>query len=210
MHATGLLPFVVTAALLTMAPGLDTAMVLRSATADGPRSGALTAFGVAAGCLCWGTAAAFGLGALMHAHPTLFEGLRWGGVVYLGWIGGRLLLDPRRVFAFSGPTHIQTPSVFAAVRRGFVTNILNPKVGLFYLTLLPQFIPRDGGSRDAFMLACVHVIIALTWFLTLSALTGSVRRWLRQPSVASRLDQLTGGVFIVFALQLSLSAGLPR
>jgi threonine/homoserine/homoserine lactone efflux protein len=208
MHPSGLLPFVVTAALLTMAPGLDTAIVLRSATTDGPKAGVLTAFGVAVGCLCWGTAAAFGLGALMHAHPTIFDALRWVGVIYLGWIGGRLLLDPRRAFAFDDTPEVRTPAAFASVQRGFVTNVLNPKVGLFYLTLLPQFVPRDGGSEDAFTLACVHVAIALCWFLTLAALTGSIRPWLRQPSVASRLDRLTGGVFIMFALQLGTTAGI--
>lgn len=208
MYFHGLLPFIVTATLLTMAPGLDTAVVLRSATTDGARAGALTALGVATGCLCWGTAAAFGLGAVMHSQPLLFEALRWGGVVYLGWLGTKLLLDPRRAFFFEGTPEAPDPVAFASLRRGFLTNILNPKVGLFYLTLLPQFVPQNGGSGEAFRLACVHVVIALTWFLTLSALTGAIRSWLRRPSIAGHLDRLTGSVFLVFALQLGLSAGL--
>jgi len=210
MPIPSLLPFIVTATLLTMAPGLDTAIVLRSATSNGARAGALTALGVATGCLCWGTAAAFGLGAVIQAQPMLFEVMRWAGVLYLCWLGGCLLLDPRRAFIADGAAESTDPDALASLRCGFLTNILNPKVGLFYLTLLPQFVPRDGGSGDAFKLACIHVLIALTWFLTVSALTGAIRFWLRQPSVASRLDRLTGSVFLVFALQLGLSAGLQH
>jgi threonine/homoserine/homoserine lactone efflux protein len=210
MTLLNLVPFIVTATLLTMAPGLDTAIVLRSATTNGARAGALTALGVAAGCLCWGTAAAFGLGAVMQTQPLLFEAMRWAGVLYLGWLGANLLLDPRRAFAFEGTVQNNNPVALASIRRGFLTNILNPKVGLFYLTLLPQFVPHDGGRGDAFELACIHVIIAMMWFLTVSALTGVIARWLRQPTVASQLDRLTGGVFIVFALQLGLSTGLQH
>jgi hypothetical protein len=92
-----------------MVPGLDTATVLRSAAGDGARSGILTAVGVATGCLCWGLAAAFGLVALMHSQPRLFDLVRWVGAIYLCWIGFRLLSYPGRAFVLEQPAKISAP-----------------------------------------------------------------------------------------------------
>jgi threonine/homoserine/homoserine lactone efflux protein len=207
---SGLAAFVVTATLLTMVPGLDTATVLRSAAGDGTRSGIFTAVGVAIGCLCWGVAAAFGLGALMHAQPRLFDMVRWTGAIYLCWIGFRLLSNPGRAFVLEELVATFAPprAALPSVRRGFLTNITNPKVGLFYLTLLPQFVPRGGGRTDAVVLACIHVAIALGWFVTLAILTGGIRPWLRKPSVMITLDRTTGIVFVLLALQIGVTTSL--
>jgi len=174
MFAESLFPFLVTAAVLTITPGLDTAMVLQSSTSCGARQGQCTAMGIAIGCLCWGTAAAFGLGTLLKAWPIVFECLRSAGAVYLGWIGARLLFAPRRALAGSAGAAPLRASNADAIRSGFLTNILNPKVGIFYLTLLPQFVSANGGSSDAFGLALAHVLIALSWFLALGTLTGTI------------------------------------
>ncbi|WP_395945970.1 LysE family translocator [Brevundimonas sp.] len=208
MSPEALSAFLITAFVLTMAPGLDTAMVLRSAAADGVRHGAATAFGIAIGCLCWGGAAAFGLGALLAAWPLAFEVLKWAGAAYLAWLGLRLLFRPRRIFSAGAALVGKAPSVASSVRGGFTTNILNPKVGLFYLTLLPQFLPADAKSGTAFGLAGLHVGIALTWFLVLSALTGGIRPWLNRPAVMAAVDRTTGGVFMLLSLQLILLSGL--
>jgi threonine/homoserine/homoserine lactone efflux protein len=201
--------FVITATVLTMVPGLDTAMVLRSASMEGVRHGAFTALGIAIGCLCWGAGAAFGLGALLEAWPLAFEGLRLAGALYLAWLGMRLLFKPRHAFTSEqSVAGVVSAGARDAVRLGFTTNILNPKVGLFYLTLLPQFVPQDRGGPYALTLACVHVAIAFTWFVALAMLTGGIRPWLRRPSVVIALDRITGALFVLLGLQLSLSAGL--
>lgn len=205
MFADTFAAFVVTATVLTMAPGLDTAMVLRSAAVDGAARGVATAVGVSIGCLCWGSAAVLGLSALLQAWPLAFTALKWGGAAYLGWFGLQLLLHPRQAFAPSGEVGAGAPAVGIekALRRGYVTNILNPKVGLFYLTLLPQFVPHAGAGRGyAFLLACTHVGIALAWFVVLATITGAIRPWLRRPGVVPALDRCTGGIFIVLGLQL--------
>jgi threonine/homoserine/homoserine lactone efflux protein len=201
--------FLITATALTVVPGLDTAMVLRSATADGARHGAFTALGIAIGCLCWGAGAAFGLGALLATWPLAFEALRLAGALYLVWVGVRLLFHPRRAFASerTGPGSAAAGAL-RSVGRGFATNILNPKVGLFYLTLLPQFVPPDAGGAYAFVLASAHVAVAFTWFVVLAVLTASISLWLRRPGVIGTLDRITGGMFVLIGLQLSLSAGL--
>ncbi|MFD1951502.1 LysE family translocator [Sphingomonas arantia] len=208
MNTENLTAFLATAALLTMAPGLDTALVLRSAAADGLRHGALTAVGIAAGCLCWGTAAAFGLNSLLQAWPLAFDGLRWAGALYLGWLGARLLINPRQSLAVDPGAAFPVVNGITAVRRGFMTNVLNPKVGLFYLTLLPQFVPDDTvGGGYALVLACLHVLIALIWFSLLSILTQGLQFWLRRPGTMRRLDRLTGCAFVALGAHMTLTAG---
>lgn len=196
--------FLATAILLTMIPGLDTAMVLRSTTADGPRAGMATALGIAIGCLCWGVTAAFGLTALLDAWPLAFEGLRWTGAAYLGWLGAQFLLHPR--IALATDEDLGRPAtIFGAIRRGFITNILNPKVGAFYLTLLPQFVPAGATNQArALFLAAAHAVIVIIWFSTLAVVTGGIRPWLRRPGVVSTLDRVTGGILVLLGIQLAV------
>jgi threonine/homoserine/homoserine lactone efflux protein len=200
--------YLVAATLLTVAPGLDTAMVMRSAASDGVRRGLATALGVATGCLCWGGSAAFGLGALLAAWPVAFEILKWAGAAYLAWLGVKLILQPRRIFSLEGAGPLSAGSVARAYRQGLTTNLLNPKVGLFYLTLLPQFLPPEAtGGGEALFLAVIHVLITLTWFTMLSAITGGVRPWLRRPGVMAVIDRTSGAAFVFLGLQISLAAG---
>lgn len=208
MPVENLVAFLVTATALTMVPGLDTAMVLRSATLDGARHGIATAIGIAIGCLCWGTAAAFGLAALLRAWPSLFVLLKWAGAIYLAWLGLQFLFRPRRALA-AGTEAGPESSLGSAMRRGFTTNMLNPKVGIFYLTLLPQFIPASArGSGPALMLAFLHVGIALIWFWLLSTISEKIRPWLRRPGVMRTLDRVTGGIFVILGVELVQFAGL--
>jgi threonine/homoserine/homoserine lactone efflux protein len=199
---TNFAAFLATATLLTLVPGLDTAMVLRSATIDGPRGGIGTAFGIAIGCLCWGGTAAFGLAALLDAWPFAFQLLRWGGAAYLSWLGVKFLLHPRPDLGTDGARD-GAGTILGAVRRGFNTNILNPKVGAFYLTLLPQFVPVDAkGGGYALLLAAAHAVIVMLWFSVLATVTGGIRPWLRRPGVIPMLDRVTGGVLVLLGIQL--------
>jgi threonine/homoserine/homoserine lactone efflux protein len=204
MFADNIIAFVITATVLIMAPGLDTAMVLRSALLNGGRHGAATAVGVAIGCLCWGSAAALGLSALLQAWPLAFLTLQWGGAAYLFWLGGQLLFRPRHVIASSHIAAPAPPRYRSSLFRGFSTNIMNPKVGLFYVTLLPQFVPRaEIGSNYALLLACGAAGIALVWFAVLANLVSTIGPWLLRPKTAKALDCVTGGIFIVLGLQLT-------
>ncbi|MGF7150024.1 threonine/homoserine/homoserine lactone efflux protein [Sphingomonas zeicaulis] len=209
MNSDTLLAFLGTATILTMAPGLDTAMVLRTAAAEGPRHGAAAAFGIGLGCLCWGSAAAFGVGTLFAALPMLFLALKWAGAAYLGWLGVNLLLAPRRAFSAAGAVARGAPTLGQAAGRGFMTNILNPKVGLFYLTLLPQFVPAgDDASGSALTLALTHVAIATSWFILLAVATGLIRPALQRPQVMTGLDRVTGMVLILLGFHVSLASGV--
>ena len=197
--------YLVTATILTMTPGLDTAMVLRTAASGGTGQGVLAALGIGLGCLCWGSAAALGLGALFTAWPLAFATLKLAGAGYLAWLGVNLLLRPRAHLNASEPVHAAPWAGLLAFRRGFTTNILNPKVGIFYITLLPQFAPHGADTTSlSLQLALAHVALAIVWFMFLAGVTGAIRPYLRKPEVMKIVDRATGGVFVGFGLQLSL------
>ena len=202
-----LLAFVVAAGVLTITPGVDTAMVLRSAASGGTKSGSAAALGICSGLFVWGIGAAFGLTALLAASDLAFTVVKWLGAAYLVCLGVKLLVRPRTVFthalADAGP---RQGDVTNALQRGFLTNILNPKVGVFYVTFLPQFMP-PGVSVAAFslVLASIHVLLTLGWFALLIGLTVPLARWLAKPRVGKALDRLTGCVFLAFGARLAAS-----
>ncbi len=179
-------------------------MVLRTAASDGMRSAAYAGLGIVLGCLCWGGAVALGLGALLQVSKSAYAIVKWAGAAYLVWLGAHLLLKPRRALAIDGGASRRTG--IAALRRGFLTNILNPKIGVFYVTFLPQFVPHGAGVAGyTFLLAVVHVALTLVWFAVLIAATAPLGRVLRKPRVVMTMDRLTGGVFIAFGLRLAVS-----
>ncbi len=198
------LAFLAAATLLTLTPGVDTAMVLRFAAAEGARSAMAAGVGIVLGCLVWGAVVAAGLGAVLLASPVAFLALKGAGAVYLCWLGAKLILRPRDKLA--APGAMGSTDVRTALRRGLVTNLLNPKVGVFYVTFLPQFIPAEANvAVTAFGLAAIHAGLGLIWFAVLIAATVPVGRFLRRPRVIQTLDRLTGGVFIAFGVKLALT-----
>lgn len=200
-----LIAFLAAAAVLTVTPGVDTAMVLRLAATSGARSAAFAALGVAIGCLAWGMAVSLGLGVLLLTSPVAYTVLKWAGSVYLLWLGAKLLLRPRQALAI-GEERIRTTADSQALGIGFLTNILNPKIGVFYVTFLPQFIPAHAGvALYSFALTCIHVAMGVLWFGIVIAAMAPLGRWLRQPRVVKTLDRLTGGVLVAFGLKLALS-----
>lgn len=199
-----LLAFVAAATILTLTPGVDTAMVLRAATLDGRRAAALAALGIGLGCLVWGAAVALGLGSLLRASELAYTAVKLAGAAYLVWLGAGLLLRPRRAIAATDPTGASLHS--QAFRRGLLTNLLNPKVGVFYVTFLPQFVPAGAPvAASIFALAGLHVVLGLIWFAVLIAATAPLGRALRRPRAVATLDRLTGAVFVGFGVKLVLS-----
>lgn len=198
-----ILAFLAAASILTITPGLDTAMVLRTAATSGARPAWFAAIGIGLGCLAWGFIVAIGLGALLEASPLAFSLVQWAGAAYLIWMGLKLLFAPRSAFAES--TGQQNSDTRNALRTGFLTNLLNPKVGVFYIAFLPQFTPAGADvALTTVLLAAIHVALGLVWFGVLIAATVPLGRWLRQSKVIKALDRLTGGVFILFGLKLAL------
>jgi threonine/homoserine/homoserine lactone efflux protein len=200
-----LIAFTLAAALLTVTPGLDTALVLRTAAAEGSRRALAAALGICLGCLAWGLVVALGLGILLETSKLAYTILRWIGAAYLLYLGVQLILSKRTDFAGEGGRPSAASSL-AWFRRGLLTNALNPKVGIFYVSFLPQFVPAGANvPLTTLLLAAIHAGLGLLWFLLLIAATRPIAEALRRPAVIRSLDRLTGGVFLLFGARLALS-----
>ena len=203
--AQSLIAFALAAGLLTITPGLDTALVLRTAAAEGWRRAASVAVGIGLGCLAWGAAAAFGAGALLVASHAAYTILKWAGAAYLVWLGVNLLRKPRAAFDTGAGETPPSGGLAAALAQGFWNTLLNPQVGVFYVSFRPQFIPA-GASPAAFglLLAAMHVVMGLIWAGGLILATAPIAKALRRPGVVKWLDRVTGGVFVAFGVRIAL------
>lgn len=206
-----LLTFAGMAALLTMAPGPDSLLVVRTAVVHGRRAALTAALGVQAGCLWWGAAAGVGLAAVLAASHVLYAGVRWAGAAYLLYLGVRLLV-PKGVRSGERPGTgrrraggAPEPPGGAWFLRGLLTNALNPKVGVFYLSLLPQFVPAGAPVLVwSLLLAGVHVAEGIAWCALLVVTADRLGDRLRRPAVQRLADRVAGVAFVGFAARLVL------
>lgn len=202
-----LVAFIAAASLLVITPGLDTAFVLRMASTGGSRPAVRAALGIAAGCFCWAILVALGLGALLAASRLAYAVLRWVGAAYLVWIGYKMLRYPRHTFHAEVEARDAKGTAFAT---GALTNLLNPKVGIFYVSFLPQFVPQGVSVAPYIMLlGAIHTLLGLAWFACLITATRPIAGFLRSPAVVRTCDRLTGGVFIAFGVGLALESRRP-
>jgi threonine/homoserine/homoserine lactone efflux protein len=211
-----LLAFSLAAGLLTITPGLDTALVLRTAAVEGSRRALLAAVGICFGLLTWGLAASVGLGALLATSQVAYRVLRMAGACYLIFLGMKMLLRKHRADSALGETAappLSANRIGAGVSataprwfvRGFLTNLLDPKVSVFYVTFLPQFIPAGVPVIwFSMLLAAIHATEGMLWFCVLILATRPLSRWLRRPRVARTLDRATGTVLVGFGFGLVL------
>jgi threonine/homoserine/homoserine lactone efflux protein len=201
-----LIAFIFAAGILTITPGLDTAIVLRASALEGRKAGAAAAVGITLGLMVWGAGAALGLTTLLAASSLAYMTLKWIGAAYLVVLGLGMLIRPQASIASS---EAETGGVHGAgrwLRRGLLTNLLNPKVGVFYVAFLPQFTPA-GVPAGPFIvvLVAIHIAEGALWFAALIAATQPLGRLLRRPEIARRLNRLTGAVFVGFGAKLALS-----
>jgi threonine/homoserine/homoserine lactone efflux protein len=196
--------FVVVVGLLTLTPGMDTALILRTAVVDAPRRAWGVVFGIQAGTLIWGVLTSAGITALLTASRLAYDVLRWAGACYLIWIGLSMLWSARRR---AEPPPPEPESAAPGWRRGLLTNLLNPKMGAFYVALLPQFIP-PGTSAFGFgvLLTCIHIALGIAWSTALVLLAHRLRTVLRRPKARRILDRITGTVITGFGLRLALTS----
>jgi len=192
--------FVAAAILITVTPGLDTALVLRTGAVEGPRRGALTALGVCCGLMVWGLAVALGLGVLLAASHAAYLALQLAGAAYLIWLGAGLILRPRSKLDLRPQPRARGNWWL----RGFLNNLLNPKVGVFYVSFLPQFVPAGVPPAPFIvLLAAIHFVIGIGWLGLIAASTAPLKRWLANARAVRWLDRVTGAVFVGFGLRLA-------
>ena len=217
-----LLGFAAVAAVLTVIPGLDTTLVLRSALVRGRRQAAATAFGIASGALVWGAAAALGAAALLAASRVAYQIVAIGGAAYMAVLGVRMIVQSFRgapaadpvatdpvaagtlaagTVAASGGTH----SVRRAYLTGAWTNLLNPKIGVFYIATIPQFIPAGASTLGmGLLLAGVHAAMSLVWLAVIVLGATYARRWLARARSLRIIDRVAGTVLVGFGAKLAL------
>ncbi|TSB18170.1 LysE family translocator [Streptomyces benahoarensis] len=212
---TSLLGFTAVAALLTVSPGPDFAVVLRTALGSGRRAALCSAFGIAAGCFVWGLAGAVGLTAMLSASEAAYGALRVAGALYLMWLGVQALRASRRnrtapetaIPATDEDAGTDGLSPLRAFRTGLLTNVLNPKVGVVYLSLLPQFIPHGAPVvATTLLLVAVHAALGVLWLGTLACAVHRARAFFHRPRVGRRLDQAAGGVLLALGAATGFEA----
>jgi threonine/homoserine/homoserine lactone efflux protein len=184
--------FLLVALVVIVSPGQDTALTIRNTLTLGRRGGVLTACGVALGQAVWVVATAVGVAALLVAFEPAFVALRVVGGAYLVWLGARSLWS-----AWRGRAHeVRAASRRAPLRQGVLSNLGNPKMAVFFTSLLPQFASSFGGLLAYGLVFC---LLTLAW-LSVVARLGSM---LRRPVVRRVVDAVTGAVLVAFGLRLA-------
>jgi threonine/homoserine/homoserine lactone efflux protein len=209
--------FLAFAVVLIVIPGPDFAVVTKNTLVGGRRRGRWTGLGVSSSNLVQGTAAACGLSALIVRVQPLFEAIKWAGVAYLAYLGVQALRSARRgEYAPldgddpSGPANNRAKNRarnraqnVAGWRQGFISNITNPKVLVFYLAVLPQFLTPGAGLGWLLVLAWSHAVLSLAYLLVLVTGLHSARRLLMRRKVRRALDATTGAVLLGFGAKLA-------
>ncbi|AEG70576.1 LysE family translocator [Ralstonia solanacearum] len=213
--------FMLAVFLLNVTPGPDTAYIVGRSVSQGRAAGLISSLGVSAGCCVHVLAVAFGLTALLAASTVAFTVIKVIGAAYLIYLGGRMLLaPPERDDASDSPDAPQARAMEdAAVRRprslralftqGFLTNVLNPKVVLFFLSFFPQFVDPGAGHKAVAFLALGAVFIAMStaWNSLVAWVAASVtRRVAGQPGIKRWLDRVVGTAFIGLGARLAFSS----
>ena len=193
MVAVLLLSFFAVAALVIVTPGQDTALTIRNTLRGGRRDGVLTACGVAAGQLVWAVASSAGLAALLVASEPAFHALRLLGAAYLIYLGLDSLWRAARGRAASNTVLLGKPRPF---RQGLLSNLANPKMAVFFSSLLPQFASSFAGLLA---LGVLFAAMTLTW-LSLVARAGEL---LRRPRLRRAVDAFVGAVLTAFGIKLA-------
>ena len=194
--------FTLAAVLIVLLPGPDTLVVVRNIVRGGRRAGVLTALGNLCGLVVWVSAAALGLSALLRASHLGYEVLRIVGAAYLVWLG---------VSAWRARAKAQAPQLDrrggvlgTGFLAGLCTNLLNPKVGVFFVTFLPGFVPHgDPVGATTLLFGAIFVVLTALYWVLLLGLAATVTAWMHAPRIRRRMDVITGSILIGFGIRLA-------
>jgi threonine/homoserine/homoserine lactone efflux protein len=205
-----MMTFAIAALVLIMLPGPDQALITRNSLVGGRHGGLLTLLGGVLGLTVHAGAAALGLSALLLASATAFTVLKLVGAVYLLWLAVQMLWSAARSRRLPvAPEPAAVPARRSAyLRQGFLSNALNPKVALFFVTFLPQFLSADSGSlrTEALLLSGIFGLLYLAWFSLYVAAVDRLGRWLQRPRVKARIEQVTGLLLASVAVRLAFAS----
>ena len=198
--------FVLTGILLNLTPGQDTFFIIGNSIAHGRRVGIASALGVCAGCLVHTFAAALGLSAILQTSSTAFTAIKLAGAAYLVYLGIRAVTS-RTVLSLSEVDGAEIATT-VAFWRGALTNVLNPKVALFFLALLPQFIDAESPARiESFLFrGFTFIVTGTVWCVILAVGAAQIRlAFVQRPAAYTWLTRASGALFIVLGARLAVS-----
>ncbi|USD66467.1 LysE family translocator [Vibrio sp. SCSIO 43136] len=199
--------FLIAITILTLTPGLDTALVIRNTTRSGGFQGCLTSLGVCAGLFVHATFSAIGISAILLQSAELFMLVKSIGAAYLIWLGINSL---KAMWQGEAGIRVANESQHKAqwqqsLKEGFLSNVLNPKTGVFYLAFLPQFInPEHSALLQSFTMAAIHFLIAMVWQCGLAATVDKAKTYLSNGSAMRWLEGVTGAVLVGLGIKLMI------
>ncbi|MBD1558856.1 LysE family translocator [Vibrio sp. S9_S30] len=205
MHILNFEAFLIAITILTLTPGLDTAVVVRNTSRAGTQHGLLTSFGICCGLFVHATFSAIGISAILLQSAEWFMALKLVGAGYLIWLG---IGSIRHLFQVrtSLPNEIESASgitSLVALREGFFSNVLNPKTAVFYLAFLPQFIdPQDSAVTQSMFMAGIHFVIAMVWQGGLVLMVNKAKELLSSDTFLKAVEGATGVVLIGLGVKL--------
>ncbi len=201
-----LIPFLAVSAVVIVAPGPDMALVGRNALFGGRRAGVYTAVGVVLGLAVWSLAASVGVAALLRKSEPAFVTLKIVGAVYLVWLGVQAL---RVAWRGHGDETTASPAVGSrrhpqrALRQGFLSNLANPKIAVFFTSFLPQFAPPGASFAVLLSLGLVFCLITLVWMAGYGVFVAKAGDVLRRPRIRRVMEGVTGAVLVAFGVRLA-------
>jgi threonine/homoserine/homoserine lactone efflux protein len=193
---THFLAFLGVSAIVIVTPGQDTALTIRNTLFGGRRSGILTAAGVSTGQAIWALATSAGIAAVLRASAPAFEAVKLAGAAYLIWLG------LQTIFRGSAEHRAAPPRAGTSFRQGVVSNLGNPKMAIFFTSLLPQFAPHPGFGA-LFVLGLVFSAMTFTWLTGYAFAVAKAGDFLRRTRIRQALDRVTGAVLIALGLGLA-------
>jgi threonine/homoserine/homoserine lactone efflux protein len=194
--------FLLVAVALVLTPGADFALIVRHSLSGGWRLGAMTTFGVSSAAALQGLLVTIGVAGVIVRVQPVFLAIKWAGVAYLAWLAFSLLRSAVRG-DYADVGQARRPSAWAAYRRGFLCNATNPKILVFYLSLLPQFVSRDAPWPVWLVHAWTVPFLGTLWCLAVVTFVGTVRTWLQRRTVRRALDAMAGLVLLGFCARLA-------
>jgi threonine/homoserine/homoserine lactone efflux protein len=198
--------FLAVSALVIVTPGQDTALTIRNTLLGGRTAGVFTAIGVSAGQATWTVATSLGITALLLASEPAFLAVKLAGAIYLVYLGAQMLVhalrrapDPLRV---AGPDNKLSPAT--AYRQGVVSNLGNPKMAVFFTSLLPQFAPESGPRFASFLtLGLCFCVMTAAWLTAYAVAVARAKDVFERPRIRRFVDGLTGAVLVALGLRLA-------
>ncbi len=199
--------FIIAAIILTLTPGADTMYILTRSAAQGKDAGLVSVAGVISGCVVHVLCAAFGLSMILSTSAVIFSMVKWAGALYLMYLGIKMFKEKNQILQTS--LNDREPKALIKIyKQGIVTNILNPKVGLFFISFLPQFINQDiaSGPLPFLYLGATFLVIGTIWSIFIAFAASYMTNTLRNNKRAeSLLYKLSGIIFIGFGLKIAFN-----